>query len=218
MAQKFVKTGVGPNSSKNYMIGAGIIGHHFTWKPGSSGGQGSYTFIKFGATSGGSPLTLNTTLTQLEIDGILSTPAGGDIIESTEGTLEANMAEATLDNIRMAVIGEMRKGDGKTLPTTLEYVRPKGIVEMRDYIPNLVHFTPTGDGGALVVVFDYAIVSEGLELDPQQGETNVMTATFQARTNPNNLDDASLPVRIFRMTKEELLTITMYEPGETPGA
>jgi len=189
------KTGVTGESAKNYVIGAGVVGYNFTYNSETQ----EFDFESFGATSGGTAIGLTTTLRQMEIDGVLSTPAGGDMIEETEGTMEINLLEATLENIKRLIIAEDVTGDGTTMPTEAKGVRPKGRVGMEDYIKDLVHISPLSDGGFLVIKFDYAIVTEGLEFNPQDGEDNLITATFAARTNPDIIDDASLPVTIWRL-------------------
>lgn len=201
--EKIAKTGVNSESAKNYVIGAGIIAHNFTYDSASE----TFDYESFGATSGGTAIGLTTTLRQMEIDGVLSTPAGGDMIEETEGSMEVNLLEFTLENIKQLLIGRDVTGDGTTMPAGAVGVRPKGRVELADYVKDLVHISPLSDGGFLVIKFDYAIVTEGLEFNPQDGEDNIITATFAARTNPDVIDDSSLPVTIWRLP-ESLFTDT----------
>lgn len=189
------KTGVTGESAKNYVIGAGVVGYNFEYDSTSE----EFNFESFGATSGGTAIGLTTTLRQMEIDGVLSTPAGGDMIEETEGTMEINLLEATLENIKRLILAEDVTGDGTDMPIEATGVRPKGRVGMEDYVKDLVHISPLSDGGFLVIKFDYGIVTEGLEFNPQDGEDNIITATFAARTNPDIIDDASLPVTIWRL-------------------
>lgn len=158
----------------------------------------------FGATSGGTSVSLNTTLFQLEIDGLLTAPVGGDMIEEAEGTMELNLMEATLENLRMALIAEERTAKNVGyLKDGTKYVRPVGRIQQQHYIEGLALLTPLADGSVLVVRFDYAIATEGLEFNPQQKETNTMTVTLSARTSPENLTDASLPVSIFKVEKQD---------------
>lgn len=192
------KTGVTADSAKNYVVGAGVIGYNFKYNSTDD----SFSFDSFGATAGGTAIGLNTTLRQMEIDGIMSTPAGGDMIEEAEGTMEVNLLEATMDNIKTMLVGRDITGDGNKMPSTAKGIRPKGRISLEDYIKDLVHISPLSDGGFLVIKFDYAIVTEGMEFNPQDGEDNVITATFAARQDPDSIDDASLPVEIWRLPAE----------------
>lgn len=193
MVKGLRKTGVNATSAENYVIGAGIIAHDFKYE------SDTFSFTSFGATSGGTSVSLTPTLRQMEIDGVMSTSVGADMIETAEGTMEVNLLEATLENIKKLIIGEEITGDGTTMPTGAVGIRPKGRVGQADYIKDLVHISPLSDGGFLIIQFDYAIVTEGLEFNPQDGEDNVITASFSARANPNVIDDASLPVTIWRL-------------------
>ena len=40
----------------------------------------------------------------MEVDGVFTTPVGGDMIESSEGTFEVNVIEHTRDNVKMALL------------------------------------------------------------------------------------------------------------------
>lgn len=186
------RTGFSSTSPQNFVVGAGSVVYDFDIS--------TYEYKKLGATSGGTQISLTTTLTQLEIDGILSTPVGGDVIESSEGTMEVNLTEFSLDNFALALNGKVLTDDNG------KYVRSKPQLEEQDYIKNLAYISPLGSGKALVIIFDYAIVTEGASLNPQDSETNTLTVTFSARTAPGNLEDASLPVtvRILDRSKDEV--------------
>lgn len=183
-------------SSQNFVVGAGALVHNFEYSKTDS----SYKYERFGATSGGNTISLKPTLRQMDIDGILSTPMGGDMIESSEATIQCNLLEHTLENYAMAVIGEVKKDtEGKYGKEGTEFVRPVARIRENHYIKNLAHISPLSDGGYLIVKFDYAIVTEGAESNPQDGADNLLTITFAGRTSPDNLQDSSLPVTIIRV-------------------
>lgn len=188
-------------NNKNFMVGAGAVVYGFKYDKQSN----AYDYEgSFGATSGGTSISLNTTLYQFEIDGLLTAPVGADMIEEAEGTMELNLMEATYENLRRALIAEERTANGVSyLKDGQKYVRPVGRIQEQHYIEGLAHITPLSDGSMLVVRFDYAIASEGLEFSPQQNDTNTFTVTLAARTSPDNLLDASLPVSIFRIDKDD---------------
>lgn len=177
-------------SPKSFVTGSGIVVRDFDVQKG--------TFKTFGATNGAT-VELKTNLTQLEIDGILSAPVGGDVIESAEGTIEINLLEGTLENIKTALIGDDVTID---TPEGVTAVRPKGRVEVEDYIKGLAHISTLQDGSKLAIVFDNAICTEGLSFEPKDGETNAFTMTFSARADATALDDASLPVTVYNLPKD----------------
>ncbi|WPC08010.1 hypothetical protein [Globicatella sp. PHS-GS-PNBC-21-1553] len=187
---KLPQTTYTADSPQSFITGAGIIVYDFDIK--------KLTFNTFGATNG-AKVELKTNLTQLEIDGILSTPVGGDIIESAEGTMEVNLLEGTLENIKMALIGADLTIEGVT---GVKAIRPKGRVEVADYIKGLAHISTLQNGDKLVIVFDNAIPTEGLSLEPKDGETNALIVKFSARANADSIDDASLPVTVYNLPKD----------------
>lgn len=204
MAQNLPKTGYNDDSSQNFVVGAGIVVHDFTFDSGSN----EYKWEEFGATTGGNSLKLNTTLRQMEIDGILSTPMGADMIEETEGTIELNLLEHTLENIRKVLLADEVVSDGNDgFETGTAYVRPTDVVQNKHYLKDFAHISPLSNGDSLVIKFDYAICTEGLEMEPQDGEDNAMSATFAARTDPANLDRMGLPVKIARIPGTESPTV-----------
>lgn len=183
-------------SSKSFVVGAGALVTDLSYDKESK----EYSYKKLGATSGGSTISLKTTTRQMEIDGILSTPVGADMIETSEATIQANLLEHTLENYAMAVIGEEKSDtEGKYGETGTKIVRPVARIRQKHYIKDLAHISPLSDGGFLIVKFDYAIVTEGAESNPQDGADNLLNVTFSARTSPDNLQDAALPVTIIRV-------------------
>lgn len=194
MATNLPRTSYTSDSSSNFQVGAGALVYDFSYTEGEG-----WDFKEFGATSGGSTISLTTTLRQMEIDGILSTPVGADMIEASEATIQANLLEHTLENYAMAVIGRVEEGGSQYGPVGTKYVRTVSNIGTEDYVKDLAHISPLSDGGFLVVKFDYAIVTEGAEINPQDGADNLLTVTFSGRTGPENLQDAGLPVTIIRI-------------------
>ena len=198
-SENLPKTGYNLNSSKHFLLNAGAVVKNLTWSA-----EGGWTYEEFGATSGGSSLTLNNTLRQMEIDGLFNTPVGGDQIEASEGTMELNLLEFTAENIQHAVLGEVEPSDGTEFPEGYDVVTPSSRVTDANYIKNLAYVGTYGDSELpLIVIFDYAIVTEGLEFEPAQNEDNTMTMTFSARTAPENVSTSSLPVRVLVPQTEE---------------
>lgn len=196
-------TSYSSESKNNFVVGAGVVVRDFKYDSATS----KYTFKSFGATTGGSTISLSNELRQMEIDGLLTTPVGGDMIDSSEGTMELNLLEHTLENIAVAVNGTVETSTGDDgFATGVKYVKPSGTLSEEDYIKDLAHISKLANGDYLVVKFDYAICIEGLEMNPQDRKDNTMTITLGARTNPENLSNTALPVKIARILASDLPT------------
>lgn len=203
MAQTFLPTTpFNLDSNANFIVGPGVLVTGFEWDTD----KGAYTYDRtLGATTGGTQVALVTTLRSPEIDGLLTAPVGLDQIEETEGTMTLNLMEATKENLSMALIAdELIADEGQLgLKPGQEYVRPTSRIQEKHYIKNFALLVPKSDDSVLVIRFDYAISEEGLETEPQQGEDNTMSVVMSARTNPENLLHAGLPVTVFEVERAQ---------------
>ncbi|MFB5068287.1 MAG: hypothetical protein F6I01_002160 [Aerococcus sanguinicola] len=189
------------DSAKNFVVGAGAVVQDFKYDKE----KGAYTYKALGATSGGSKISLKTEMRQMEIDGILSTPVGGDMVDSAEGTMELSFLEHNLEKFKMALIGNIITASADDVfEAGTEYVKPTSQILEENYVPGLAHISKLSSGDFLVVRFDYAICTEGLEMEPQDKNDNTLSVTFAARTDPDNLEDASLPVKVAVIKKSTL--------------
>ena len=190
-SENLPKTSMRSNSPEHFLLNAGAVVHNLEWS------SDQWTYEEFGATSGGSTLTLNNTLRQMEIDGVFATPVGGDQVEASEGTMELNLLEYTAENISHALIAEVTTADGTEFPSGYNVVTPSQRVTERNYIKNLAYIGTYGESELpIIIIFDYAISTEGISTNPQDSTDNVITMTFSARTSPERLQDSALPVRI----------------------
>lgn len=192
MTNTLPKSGYTGKSNNHFLLNAGAVVRNLEWDS-----ENEWTYEEFGASSGGSSLTLVNTLRQMEIDGVVSTPVGGDVIEATEGTIELNILEFTRGNIQAALMANYEVSDGTEFPVGYDIIKPKSSVEETSYIKNLAYIGTYGKSELpIIVIFDYAICTSGLEMEPQDNNDNTMTMTFSARTNPEKMGESSLPVRI----------------------
>mgnify|MGYP003601209163 CR=1 FL=1 len=102
------KSGYTADTPKRYLLNAGALVRNLTWDSSVL----KWSYDEFGATSGGSKLTLKNNLRQVEVDGVFTTPVGGDMIESSEGTFEINVIEHTRDNIKMSLFANSKDSSG----------------------------------------------------------------------------------------------------------
>lgn len=189
---KLPTSGYRKGSADNFVLNAGAVVRDLKWTSGEG-----WEYEEFGATSGGSTLELNNELRQMEIDGLFSTPVGGDVIESSEGTIELNLLEFTRKNIQTALLADFEASDGEEFPEGYDVIRPSRKVTEDHYIKNLAYIgTISGSDKPIIIIFDYAICTSGLEFNPQDSEDNTFSMTFSARTDADEIEDTSLPIRI----------------------
>lgn len=192
------KSGYSKDTPKRYLLNAGALVRNLAW----DGETKKWSYDVLGATSGGSKLSLKNNLRQVEVDGVFTTPVGGDMIESSEGTFEINVIEHTRDNVKMALFAEITESTGTDYPEGYDVIIPKQKIEETDYISNLGYIgTLSGSDLPVIIIMDHAICTSGLELEVKDKAEAIYPLTFAARTPIDDITSTSLPVRIL-MPKE----------------
>ena len=192
------KSGYSADTPKRYLLNAGALVRNLSWDSEAK----KWTYDVLGATSGGSKLSLINNLRQVEVDGVFTTPVGGDMIESSEGTFEVNVIEHTRDNVKMALFANVVESDGSEFPEGYDIITPKQKIEESDYINNLGYIgTISGSDLPVIIIMEHAICTSGLELEVKDKAEAIYPLTFAARTAIDDITTTSLPVRIL-MPKE----------------
>lgn len=185
------KTGYTKDSAKGFLLNAGALLKNLTFKEGKWSGD------LLGATSGGSSISLVNTFRQPEIDGVFTTPVGADSIETSEGKFEVNMIEWTAENIKIAILGEIKKSDGTDFPDGYDVITTRRKVEESDYIENLAYVgTISGSEKPVIIIMHHSIVTSGLEFEPQDKQEGIYKMVFEARSGADEVNDTSLPITI----------------------
>lgn len=187
------KSGYTADTPKRYLLNAGALVRNLEW----DGATHKWSYDEFGATSGGSKLTLKNNLRQVEVDGVFTTPVGGDMIESSEGTFEVNVIEHTRDNIKMALFANSAESTGTNYPDGYDVITPKQKIETSDYVKNLGYIgTISGSDKPIIIIMSNAICTSGLEIEVKDKSESVVTLKFDARTPAGDVSTTSLPVTI----------------------
>ncbi|CYX44526.1 hypothetical protein [Streptococcus suis] len=200
MAKTAVKrTGYTASTPKHYLINAGAIYKNLTWnKSGGDGGTGQWEGELLGATSGGNKVTIEQNYRVVEVDGVFTPAVGQKVLESQTAKLETNVKEITVENIRLAINGEIKEADGTTAPTGYKVISGKSKLENTDYIENLgIVGTMSGTNDPIIVIIDNALCTSGLDFETKDNEEAVISMTFEAHADEGQVDDLSLPCRIY---------------------
>ena len=168
---EFAVSGVSASTPLNIMLGAGTLYKNFEYSAESS----KWTGTILGATSGGNKLSIKPEVTNIEVDGVIVEAKG--LIQKTGETaqIETNMVEVTKDFLRSTVIGK----EGTSIDSRFDVIESKELIDDDDYIENFAFVGFKTDGSPIIVTFDYAICTEGLESDNKNKEASVIPATFK---------------------------------------
>lgn len=193
------RTGYSANTPKHYLINAGAIYKNLEWNTtGGEGNKGQWEGELLGATAGGNKVTIEQNYRVIEIDGVFTPAVGQKILESQTAKLETNVKELTAENIRLSINGKIADSDGVDAPTGYKVISGKAKLENTDYIKNLgIVGTMSGTNDPIIIIIDNALCTSGLDFETKDNDEAVISMTFEAHANEGQVDDLSLPCRIY---------------------
>lgn len=172
VGSEFKSSGITANTPKTVMLGAGTIhkGLAFT--------ENAWNFEQslICATSGGSKLSIVPEFYDVPVDGALVKVKGLTVKVGETATLEINPIEMKPEILNMAVIG-----DEKESATATGYMEmtSRAIINEGDYVQNLGYVGKTIEGKPIIIIFDNALCTSGLELEGKNKEAAVPKFTFE---------------------------------------
>ena len=181
------KHAVSNTTPGNILLGAG------TYHKGLKFEGGAWTGTILGATSGGGKISIAGELMDLEVDGMLVKTKGMTIKQGGTASAEISFAELSKDVLKMGSLFEEGESDAEGF--TL--LKDKARITEGDYIDGFGFVGYTADESKqIVVIFDSALCTSGLEVEAKNKEQSVVKLTLEAvAQNDGNLD--TLPVKIY---------------------
>lgn len=184
---EFAVSGVTANTPKNIMLGAGTLYKNFTFTTDAWSGD------IIGATSGGSKLSIVPELLDIPVDGVKVKAKGLTQKIGETATIETNMVELTKEWIKATVVG----AEGTSEDDRFNVIESKPHIEESDYIQNLAYVGFMADGTPIIVKFDYALCTSGLEAEGKNKENSVFPATFECYADLAEGATDTLPYHIY---------------------
>lgn len=184
---KMGKHAVTANTPGNILLGAG------TWHKGLKYETNAWTGTVLGATSGGGKISIKGEFIEIEVDGALVKFKGQTIKQGGAASAEVNFVELTNDIMKIGTLFE----EGESTANGFTMLQDKENIEDGDYIENLGFVGFTADGSKqIIVIFENALCTSGMELEPKNKEQSVVKLTFDAVANPDS-NLKTLPVKIY---------------------
>lgn len=169
---EFKSSGITANTPKTVMLGAGTIHKGLT----CTDGVWNFEESLICATSGGSKLSIVPEFYDVPVDGALVKVKGLTVKVGETATLEINPIEMKPDILKMAVIGDEAASDTATGYSELT---SRAIVNEGDYVTGLGYVGKTIEGKPIIIIFDNALCTSGLELKGKNKEAAVPKFTFE---------------------------------------
>ena len=184
------KTGVTTGTPKNIMFGSGTI--HKNLKYDSSSKSWNFEESIFGATSGGSKMTITPEFVDVEADGALVAVKGLKVKTGETAQMELNLLELTNEIIKSAVIGK----NGVSEDENYDLIESKADIEEGDYLENIAFVGKKLDGKNIIVIMDNALCISGFEGESKNKEAGVGKYTFVCHADLDS-DLDTLPYHIY---------------------
>lgn len=172
IGSEFKSSGITQNTPKTVMLGAGTIHKGLTF----SGSAWNFAESLICATSGGSKLSIVPEFYDVPVDGALVKVKGLTVKVGETATLEINPIELTGEILKMAVIANSAASETATGYTELT---SRAIINAGDYLENMGYVGKTIDGTPIIIIFDNALCTSGLELEGKNKEAAIPKFVFE---------------------------------------
>lgn len=190
---EFKSSGITANTPKTVMLGAGTIHKGLSF----SGDAWNFDESLICATSGGSKLSIVPEFYDVPVDGALVKVKGLTVKTGETATLEINPIELKPEILNMAVIGDEKASETATGYTEMT---SRAIINDGDYVEKLGYVGKTIEGKPIIIIFDYALCTSGLELEGKNKEAAVPKFTFECFADLTP-DADTLPWHIYYPTE-----------------
>lgn len=172
VGSEFKSSGITANTPKTVMLGAGTIHKGLTFADSAWNFEESLIC----ATSGGSKLSIVPEFYDVPVDGALVKVKGLTVKVGETATLEINPIEMKPEILNMAVIGDEKESE---TATGYMEMTSRAIINEGDYVEKLGYVGKTIEGKPIIIIFDHALCTSGLELEGKNKEAAVPKFTFE---------------------------------------
>ena len=193
MYEELKSSGITADTPKNIMLGAGTIHKGLTL----ADGKWNFEESLIGATSGGSKFSIIPEFMDIEVDGALVKVKGLRQKVGETATMEVNFIEMTPDLLKMCVVGDVA---ASTDYEGYSEIKSRARLNENDYIQNLGYVGKKTDGTPIIIIFEQAICTSGLEVEGKNKEAGVFKGTFECVADISPEAD-TLPWRILYPTQ-----------------
>lgn len=145
------------------------------------------------ATSGGSKISITPEFYDIPVDGALVKVKGLTVKTGETATMEINPIELTPEILKMALIGDESVS---TTATGYSEITSRAIINQGDYLQNMGYVGKTIEGSPIIILFDNALCTSGLELEGKNKEAAVPKFTFECFADLSPEAD-TLPYHIY---------------------
>lgn len=184
-------SGITSKTPENIMLGAGTI--HKGLKYDGTNKAWNFEESLICATSGGTKVSIVPELYDVPVDGALVKVMGLTVKVGETAKVETNLVELSNEILKMVATAE--ENEASSVANWNELVSKRRIVK-DDYIEKFGYIGHKLTGEPIVIIFDYALCTSGMEIEGKNKEAGVFPATFECFADLSPEADI-LPYHIF---------------------
>lgn len=181
--------GITANTPQEILLGAGAYYKNLKYAEGTG-----WTGDILGATSGGGKVTIEPEYMDIEADGATVKVRGLTKKVAEVATMEVNLLELNETNIIQAL--HMKEDTSETVDGYKIYKSVRDIQD-DDYFDNVAYVGTLTSGKQIIVVFENAILTGAMELEPKNKEVSTFTITAECTASFEQDDLEHLPYTIY---------------------
>lgn len=149
------------------LFGAGSYHYGVTFDEGFTAITDMGTF--FGCTNGGGKFAVKPNIVALEVDQSTVAREGFYVKQGEEAYIETNWTQIGGDALAKVLVADAADGDGVKSITSRE------TIAAGDYFDNFTFIGKTASGKPVVICFEKALCTSGLEVDTEKGKQSSPT-------------------------------------------
>lgn len=181
--------GITANTPKEILLGAGAYYKNLEYKEGEG-----WTGDILGATQDGGKVTIEPEYLTIEADGATVKVRGLEQKVGEVATMEINLLEIKESHIVNAL--HMIEDTSKAIDGYKHYVSKRSLTD-EDYFDNIAYVGTLTSGKQIIVVFENALLTGSMELEPKNKEVSVFTITAECTASFEQDDLEHLPYHIY---------------------
>lgn len=128
------------------------------------------------ATSGGSKMSIVPEFYDVPVDGALVKVKGLTVKVGETATMEINPIELTPEILKIGVVGDESTS---SIATGYNEITSRARINEGDYLEKMGYVGKTIEGKPIIIIFDNALCTSGLELEGKNKEAAVPAFTFE---------------------------------------
>lgn len=187
MSNEVKQHGIDATTPQSFLLGAGTFYKNLVFT------GGKWTGDCLGATNGGGKITITPEVYNAEVDGANVLVEGLTFMMGGSATLEANIAVLTEEVLQHTILASSKSD---TTATGFKLLEPKDKIESNDYISNAGFVGHLTSGKPIVIVFEKALCTSGLDVDSVNKGKATVKLTLNAYAGiDGNLN--KIPVQVY---------------------